>query len=155
MTDYFGQEGTLKPGDAVAALIVLKDGRYLMQLRDQKPGIFYPGHWGLFGGGMEPGETVEAALARELEEELCLEGARGRYVTEFSFAFGRFGRVLRYYYEVRVDDDALSRLKVREGREMRAFSAAEILTQPRVVAYDSFAIWMHARGLAADPGGNP
>jgi 8-oxo-dGTP pyrophosphatase MutT (NUDIX family) len=98
---------------------------------------------------------VEQALARELEEELCLEGARGRYVTDFSFVFGGFGRVLRYYYEVRVDDDALSRLKVREGREMRAFSAAEILTQPRVVAYDSFAIWMHARGLAADPGGNP
>lgn len=155
MIDYFGQEGTLKPGDAVAALIVLQDGRYLMQLRDQKPGIFYPGHWGLFGGGMEPSETVEEALARELEEELCLEGARGRYVTDFSFAFGGFGRVVRHYYEVKVDDAALSRLRVREGREMRAFFAAEILTQPRVVAYDSFAIWMHARGLAAGPGGNP
>ncbi len=46
MIDYFCNEGALTPGDAVAALIVLDDGRYLMQLRDQKPGIFYPGHWG-------------------------------------------------------------------------------------------------------------
>jgi 8-oxo-dGTP pyrophosphatase MutT (NUDIX family) len=149
MTDYFGEEGPLKPGDAVAALIVLEDGRYLMQLRDQKPGIFYPGHWGLFGGGMDPGETVEQALARELEEELGLKGASGRYVTEFAFVFGRFGRVNRYYYEVRIDDAALGGLVIHEGREMRAFAAPEILTQPRVVAYDSFAIWMHARGLAA------
>ncbi len=149
MTDYFGEEGHLQPGDAVAALIVLDDGRYLMQLRDQKPGIFYPGHWGLFGGGMDPGESPEDALARELEEELCLKAAQGRYVTDLSFSFGRFGRVVRYYYEVRIDDGVLSRLEIREGREMRAFPAAQILTQPRVVAYDLFAIWMHARGLAA------
>ncbi len=149
MTDYFGEEGPLKPGDAVAALIVLEDNRYLMQLRDQKPGIFYPGHWGCFGGAMDPGESVEQTLARELNEEIGLEAATGRYVTDFSFSFGRFGRVVRHYYEVKVDNAALSRLALREGREMRAFAAAEILTQLRVVAYDSFAIWLHARGLAA------
>lgn len=147
MTDYFGNEGTLQPGDAVAALIVLEDGRYLMQLRDQKPGIFYPGHWGLFGGAMDPGESVQSALARELEEELGLQGATSRYVTDLSFAVGRFGRIVRYYYEVPINAADLSRLTIREGREMRAFSAVDILTQPRVVAYDSFAIWMHARGL--------
>ena len=35
-------------GDAVAAIIVDEDGRYLMQLRDDIPRIFYPGHWGCF-----------------------------------------------------------------------------------------------------------
>ena len=35
--------------DAVAGILVLEDGRYLMQLRDDIPGIFYPDHWGLFG----------------------------------------------------------------------------------------------------------
>ena len=43
----------LAPKDAVAALIVLDDGRYLMQQRDDIPGIFYPGYWGLFGGAIE------------------------------------------------------------------------------------------------------
>jgi 8-oxo-dGTP pyrophosphatase MutT (NUDIX family) len=147
MIDYFCKEGALTPGDAVAALIVLDDGRYLMQLRDQKPGIFYPGHWGLFGGALDPGESVEAALTRELEEELGLEGASGRYVTDLTFAFGHFGRIVRHFYEVRIPAAELSRLTIREGREMRPFAAHDILTQPRVVAYDSFAIWMHARGL--------
>ena len=56
-SDFFLSEGPLRPGDAAVALIVLDDLRYLMQLRDQKPGIFYPGHWGLFGGGIDPGES--------------------------------------------------------------------------------------------------
>ena len=56
MADFFLAEGRLRPADAAAALIVVgADGHYLMQLRDQKAGIFYPGHWGLFGGAIDPG----------------------------------------------------------------------------------------------------
>jgi 8-oxo-dGTP pyrophosphatase MutT (NUDIX family) len=51
-------------------LLVDQAGRYLMQLRDDIPGILYPGCWGLFGGGIEPGETAEVAMRRELEEEI-------------------------------------------------------------------------------------
>ena len=56
----------------LAALIVLDDGRYLMQQRDDIQGIFYPGYWGLFGGAMEPGETAVEALVREVAEETGL-----------------------------------------------------------------------------------
>src|SRR5262249_19104994 len=63
----------LRPGHAVAALLVLEDGRYIMQLRDDVPNIWYPGHWGLFGGGVDDREDEVAALRRELREELELE----------------------------------------------------------------------------------
>jgi 8-oxo-dGTP pyrophosphatase MutT (NUDIX family) len=55
-----------------AALIADQHGRYLMQLRDDKPGILHPGAWGLFGGGIEPGESAIAAVQRELLEEIGL-----------------------------------------------------------------------------------
>jgi len=32
---------------------------------------------------------------------------------------------------------------LHEGAQFRAFSAREILAQPRVTPYDAFAIWMH------------
>ena len=42
---------------AVAALLQLSDGRYLMQLRNSNPDIFYPEHWGCFGGAVDAGEA--------------------------------------------------------------------------------------------------
>ncbi|WP_112322337.1 NUDIX hydrolase [Oceanibium sediminis] len=62
------------PGPRAGALALLSDtnGRFLMQLRDDRPGVIHPGLWSLFGGGVEPGETLSGALVRELHEELGL-----------------------------------------------------------------------------------
>jgi 8-oxo-dGTP pyrophosphatase MutT (NUDIX family) len=147
MDFFLGGEGRLIPAHAAVALIILEDGRYLVQLRDQMPGIFYPGHWGLFGGAMEPGETPETAVTRELEEELGLSASGIEHVTDFSFTFGRFGTITRHFFQVPVLLSTLKSLILLEGSEMRAFSATEILNLPRVVPYDSFAIWLHASGM--------
>lgn len=42
----------------------------LMQLRDVNPIIDYPGHWGFFGGTVEPDEKPKETALRELWEEL-------------------------------------------------------------------------------------
>jgi 8-oxo-dGTP diphosphatase len=52
----------------VAAALVDGDGRVLLQRR--APGRAMAGLWEFPGGKVEPGERPEAALARELEEEL-------------------------------------------------------------------------------------
>jgi 8-oxo-dGTP diphosphatase len=54
----------------VALAILYQHDQYLMQLRDDIPGIVYPGHWGFFGGHLEPGESAFAAVQRELHEEI-------------------------------------------------------------------------------------
>ena len=54
----------------VAIAILYREGKFLLQLRDNIPNIIYPGSWGLFGGHLEPGETPDEALVRELEEEI-------------------------------------------------------------------------------------
>lgn len=56
-----------------AMLFVNAAGEVLMQLRDDKPEIRYPGHWGVIGGQVEAGESFEAALVREVREEVELE----------------------------------------------------------------------------------
>ena len=146
MDFFLGGEGQLTPSNAAVALIILGDGRYLLQLRDQKPGVFYPGHWGLFGGAIEPGETPELALRRELQEELGLAVSKMAHVTDFSFTFVRTGVVTRHFFEVPIPSLAVDKITLMEGSEMRAFFASEILNFPRVVPYNSFAIWLHASG---------
>jgi 8-oxo-dGTP pyrophosphatase MutT (NUDIX family) len=131
--------------DAAAAIIVLDDDRYLMQLRDDKPGIFFPDHWGLFGGASEPGEDLAAALRRELLEELGYQIGPATYFTRMEFYFESLGarRAVRDYYEVRMLSSAVPNLKLGEGRALQPLSAAEILLERRVVPYDAFAIWLH------------
>jgi 8-oxo-dGTP pyrophosphatase MutT (NUDIX family) len=58
-----------KPVEVAIAIIHTPD-RFLMQLRDNIPGIIYPGCWGFFGGHIDPGETPEEAVKRELLEEI-------------------------------------------------------------------------------------
>lgn len=59
---------TISPLFVVAAALVDADGRVLLQQRP--PGKAMAGLWEFPGGKVESGETPEAALIRELEEEL-------------------------------------------------------------------------------------
>ena len=55
----------------VAAALVDRDGRLLVQQRPE--GLSMAGLWEFPGGKLEPGETPEQALIRELEEELAID----------------------------------------------------------------------------------
>jgi len=55
---------------AVAIALLYQNSRFLMQLREDKPGIAYPGCWAFFGGHLEPGELPEDGMRRELLEEI-------------------------------------------------------------------------------------
>ncbi len=150
--EFLKGDHNLVPSHAVVGLIVVDDQRYLMQLRSQKAGIFYPGHWGLFGGAVDAGETADEALERELREELGIEMPGARYFTEFTFDFDfwGYGQVWRRYYRVAVTDQLTKTMVLGEGREMRAFMAKEILNLPRLVPYDAFAIWLDATRSKAE-----
>ncbi len=55
----------------VAAALVDRDGRLLVQQRPE--GLSMAGLWEFPGGKVEPGETPEQALIRELAEELAID----------------------------------------------------------------------------------
>ena len=78
---------------AVAIAILYRQGQFLLQLRDNIPGIVYPGHWALFGGHLELGETPEVALNREILEEI-------NYAIPAAQKFGCYAdeKVIRHVY---------------------------------------------------------
>jgi 8-oxo-dGTP pyrophosphatase MutT (NUDIX family) len=140
---------------AVAALIMVEDDGYLMQLRDPRPDIWYPGHWGLFGGACDSGEEPEETLARELREELELELGEAHFFAGFDFDLGGLGleTYFRRYYVVPITRETLGRLVLHEGAEMRVFGGEAILREPLVSPYDHFAVFLHhARARLAPPG---
>lgn len=54
----------------VAAILCDASGRTLLIQRDEKPGLEFAGYWTLPGGRVEENETPEAAICRELQEEI-------------------------------------------------------------------------------------
>ena len=65
------------PVDVAVGVLIDADGRFLLTSRPE--GKVYAGYWEFPGGKLEAGEAVEAALARELHEELGITiGGAGR-----------------------------------------------------------------------------
>ena len=52
-----------------SVMLLRPDGSLLLQLRDQKKGLPYAGHWSIPSGQKEAGEDIEACAKRELWEE--------------------------------------------------------------------------------------
>ena len=69
----------------VAAALVERDGRMLLALRP--PGTHLAGCWEFPGGKLEPGESPEACVVRELDEEL---GVRALDPRPFTFVYHRY-----------------------------------------------------------------
>ena len=57
--------------DVAVGVLIQPDGSFLLTSRPQ--GKVYAGYWEFPGGKLEAGETVEAALRRELVEEIGIE----------------------------------------------------------------------------------
>jgi len=139
----------LSVGDAVAAILVLEDGRYLLQHRDDLPHIWYPDHWGCFGGSVEPREDPVDALRRELREELALEFGVAEFFIQIDFDLSGLGlgKYYRKYYVVPMTMGRMTGLSLGEGKALAAFDGDTILGVLKMTPYDAFALFMHARSF--------
>lgn len=150
---FITSKARLAAADAVAAILVDPQGRYIVQRRDERPDIFFPGHWGCFGGAVEAGEPPVDAMRRELREELELvvDPRELAYFTQMDFDFTPLGgtKVFRIFYEIRVAPAQVTALRLHEGAAVRHFDAEELLLRERVTPYDALAIWMHHRARRA------
>jgi 8-oxo-dGTP diphosphatase len=136
-----------------AALLVMPDGRYLMQHRDDVPHIMLPGHWACFGGAIEPGEIPEAALRRELQEELEFAATEIAAFTEMDVLLPldppRCDRM--HFFAVPILASDLDRLVLHEGQGKALFTPEALAAEPRVAPWDLAAVLMHARRRALFP----
>jgi 8-oxo-dGTP pyrophosphatase MutT (NUDIX family) len=134
-------------GDSVGAILTVGTRGYLLQQRDVRPGIFFPGFLSLFGGALEDGEEPQQGLQRELREELELEiecetlmpfGA-----VTFDWTKAGLPAAARWFFHADISSDRLDRLKVHEGQGLRVLTPAELFGVEPVSPIDAFALWFH------------
>lgn len=143
---FLNDQRSVNPKNASAAIIVNKYDQVLLQLRDDKEGIFFPSHWGFFGGASEDGEEFLKGLIRELEEELTIVFDHDQ-IEEFIRVDLGFDvvhpLVKRVFYIVSITDHQIEQLQLKEGKASRFFSRQESLTIPNFTPYDRFALWVY------------
>lgn len=113
-----------KPIVEVAIALLYQDNQFLLQLRDDNPAIVYPGHWAFCGGHLEPGESADVAVRRELMEEIA-HVPEGLMLFERSLTEGPEKTIIRNFYHGPLAVP-LSSLAVNEGQELGLASVAEI-----------------------------
>jgi len=105
----------------VAIAILYQDDKFLMQLRDNIPTIIFPGYWAFFGGHIEPGETPEVAVQREVLEEIG-------YILPPTFSkFGDYTdeKIFRHVFSAPLTVD-LNKLVLNEGWDMGLLGIEDI-----------------------------
>ena len=139
-----------------SAVMVAADGRYLLQHRDDIPGLHLPGHWGLFGGSLEPGEDPETGMRRELLEELGFAPPALEPLAVSIHAFWPEAPVFRiHFFTVPFLPADLDRMVQTEGAGKGLFTAAEAAALDPISPWDLCALLFHARRHRLFPEGLP
>lgn len=98
----------------VSCILVSSDGDIILQLRDNNPDIVDPNCLSLFAGAMEPGETRDQSIHREILEETTLDLNDLKYL--FTWQEPGTDHESHVYYRDNID---LNDVDVREGQGYR------------------------------------
>lgn len=136
------------------AVLVAEDGRYLLQLRDDFPGLHLADHWGLFGGAIEAGEDPAAALRRELVEELAFHAAHVEPLAVSVHAIWPEAPVFRmHFFVVPFRLEQLDAMVQSEGAGKALFTIEQAQALTRIAPWDLCALILHARHRQLFPDG--
>ena len=82
----------------VVAAIIERDGRILICRRTKEQS--HALKWEFPGGKLEPGESPEQALTRELEEELGVRQAAGQEIARYQYTYPGKNPILLIFFRV-------------------------------------------------------
>jgi 8-oxo-dGTP diphosphatase len=100
-------------------------GEVLLRLRDDRPGLPYPGLWDLLGGAVEAGETLPEAAIREVKEEVGIDCPTLEY-------FGTYPADVQNNVFLASLSVPLESLVLTEGQRLAYVAASEARALPLV-----------------------
>jgi 8-oxo-dGTP diphosphatase len=118
--------------DGVGVILIDRQGRFLLQLRDDIEGIAWPGMWGIVGGAIEVGESPYDAAVRETEEEVGQRIDQLHLVGSIPAVWSGGGTLHLYCGSAPFFD---AEIVVGEGQDARFFDPGEIRLLERTTPF--------------------
>ena len=106
--------------------ILQVSGKYVLQLRDNKPTIASAGKWSLFGGMINGNETPLQAINREILEELNIKPEEYRFLWFADYYSDFFREIIRTWFFVSDVTEIWSDHKLMEGQDVGIFPLEQI-----------------------------
>lgn len=106
--------------EASSLILLTSDDKIILQLRDDKDGVYYRGCWGLIGGAAFEGESPRECMVRECIEELGWKPKYLRKVLEIQ----EYCQETVFVSYIEFD----TTLKCNEGQQLKPFAIDEIET---------------------------
>lgn len=110
------------------AVVILpyRNDKILLQLRDKKADIFYPGNWGFFGGSIEEEEAPIQSAKRELCEEIGYRPKKVYLLSQDLISIPSRVRIHAFYCYLNIP---LAKINLHEGYDFGFFRTEEILSK--------------------------
>ncbi len=105
-----------------AALLMNEKNEILLQLRDNKKTIDYPGYWGTLGGHCEENEEPVDALKRELKEEINFDVKESKFIGILDDGVKHEVHLFKVQIRKKVNEITLN-----EGRKIEYFAFPKVL----------------------------
>jgi 8-oxo-dGTP pyrophosphatase MutT (NUDIX family) len=133
-----------KPKNASAVIISYKK-KVLLNLRSNKKNIFYPNHWGCFGGAKDDHETYINAAIRELLEETNIKVNKKeiKFFFNLDFIFPTNKKLIKrsyFIFNILNINSFKKKFLLSEGVNYKFFSKKKFLSIKSIVPYDKLAI---------------
>ncbi|CAM3528430.1 NUDIX hydrolase [Paracoccus nototheniae] len=123
-----------------AKLWLTHRGQMLTLLRDDRPGLPFPGHWDLPGGGREGGESPVDCALRELSEEFGLHLPPDR-LTGHAFVSHAAPPMRSWLFTGALHATEIASIRFgSEGQGWRMMPVDDYLAHPRAVPH--FCRWI-------------
>ena len=106
----------------VASVFIYSKNQLLLQLRDEKKEIVYPGCWGLIGGTLFNNENPYDGIRREIKEEISIENLKTLNFVDIFLSF-KNENIMHYVFRANLTD--ISKIILNEGIEYSFFSKSD------------------------------
>lgn len=132
------------PKNASAVILYYKN-KILLQYRSKNKQIFYPNHWGCFGGAKKNKETYLSCAAREVFEETNINFKKKKFTFFFKIKFfikNSNKKFTRSFFFLEIDNikNFKKEFRLNEGSNYNFFTNIQINKLLKLVPYDKYAI---------------